>query len=231
MNIEGLLEYAKIDEELDALNRRYNEESAVAEYKNQTKRRSAALDALAKLNADAGELIAKVDSLAERLSAAKAQLDETASNFEHIEDENEAEYYSKKLEDLLATMTQMTQDVANCEKQLAEVRAQYKKVVVAGADAGKRIKAIGEEYKAVTDQYRPLVGEVRARLDKASVGLGDALQRYLSLKKSNVKRPLVPINGNTCGGCFMEVDVGNMSKLRQEGFVICQNCGRIIYDK
>ena len=40
MDIQGLLQYAKIDDELTALNRRFNEEAAVAEYKAQTKRRT-----------------------------------------------------------------------------------------------------------------------------------------------------------------------------------------------
>ena len=229
MNIQGLLQYAKIDDELTALNRRFNEEAAVAEYKTQTKRRTEALDSLARLNADSAELIAKINSLSDRYEVAKVQLEEAQSNFEHIEDENEADYYSKKLEDLVGTLATFAQEIGSVGKQIADMRALYKKVALAGSDAGKRIKAVGDEYKAVSEKYRPLVAEVRARLDQCGEGLGDGLNRYLSLKKSNVKRPLVPINASTCGGCFMEVDVGNMNKLNQEGYVICQNCGRIIY--
>ena len=229
MNIAGLLEYAKIDEELTALNRRFNEEPVVAEYKSLSKRRNDALEALAKLNADAADLIGKANVLTERYNVAKAQLEESLANFDNIEDENEADYYSKKLEDLVAVLTQLSQDIASLGKQIADMRAQYKKVAVVGAEAGKRIKAIADDYKKISETYRPLVAEVRARLDKAGEGLGEGLTRYLSLKKSNVKRPLVPINHNTCGGCFMEVDVGTRSKLEQDGYVICHNCGRIIY--
>lgn len=229
MNIAGLLEYAKIDEELTALNRKFNEEPIVVEYKAQNKRRNDALEALGKLNADAADMIAKANVLTERYNAAKAQLEESLANFENIEDENEADYYSKKLEDLVAMLNQLSQDIAALGKQIADMRVQYKKVAVVGNEAGKRMKAIADEYKQVSETYRPLVAEVRARLDKAGEGLGEGLVRYLALKKSNIKRPLVPINHNTCGGCFMEVDVGTRSTLDQEGYVICHNCGRIIY--
>ena len=231
MNIQGLLDYAKIDDELTALNRKFNTETAVAEYKSQTKRRNDALEALTKLNADAAELIAKVSAMTERYEQAKVQFEEAQANFEHIEDENEADYYSKKLEDLVALLSQLTQDIGNVGKQISDIRAQYTKVASEGADAGKRLKAVNEEYKKTRDAYQPLFNEVKARLDKAGEGLGDALDRYLSLKKSKVKRPLVTLNGNTCGGCFMDIDEGSMNSLKQNGYVICQNCGRIIYQK
>ncbi|MBQ9145439.1 MAG: hypothetical protein IJX70_03095, partial [Clostridia bacterium] len=33
----------------------------------------------------------------------------------------------------------------------------------------------------------------------------------------------------SCGGCFMQVDDSNLSDLDREGYVICPNCGRILY--
>ena len=52
---------------------------------------------------------------------------------------------------------------------------------------------------------------------------------YQNLKKNNVKNRLVTVNGTNCGGCYMEVDAHTLNRMRADGYVLCPNCGRILY--
>ncbi len=229
MNIKGLLAYAAIDDELTALNRKYAEFAEVKDYQLQARRKRESAGALVRLNTEAGEVVNSMNSLSAQAAEVFRQLEEAKSNVEHIEDEKEADYYSKNIEKLLAQLAQLSSDVAALSKRIVDIKTEEAKAFAQGRDAQQKGKALEPAYTAKMAEYKPEASAIQARMAKAAEGLDEEVKRYSNLKASKIKNPIVPLYGSSCKGCFTEVDANSRNKLEQDGYVICQNCGRIIY--
>lgn len=231
MNIDALLAYAAIDEEKGRLLKEFGELDTVKNYRRYYKLHKDSLNLIAKLNEDSAAVVAQMKSLTDKYADAMKQLDEAKANIAAIEDEKETDFYSKNVEKLSAMLAALATDITAVSKRIADIRTQYDKAMAVGTDAYRRAKTLDAEYKKVYADYEPRLKEIEARLKGASAGIEAEVDRYNSLKKSKINNPVVPIYENTCKGCFVEVAANNLSKLAQDGYVICQNCGRIIYKK
>ncbi|MED5371947.1 MAG: C4-type zinc ribbon domain-containing protein [Myxococcota bacterium] len=86
--------------------------------------------------------------------------------------------------------------------------------------------------RAYDDRYPSLKAEfdaATAERDAAREGIWrDLLQRYDNLRKK--RRPaIVPVNGDACGGCNMQVNATDLSDHRRAVEVMfCRHCGRIL---
>lgn len=230
MNLKGLLEYQKIEAEMAALNRKFNDEPVVKNYKLLSKRvKDAGVD-LDRANADSQEMISIIQSLSDRYQEAMRQLVENQGNLDHIEDEKEADFYIKNVEKLIAVLNALANDIAQANKRVEEIKKQYTNAYTTQQDGLNKARGLSEEYKRVSDSYKPAIIELQKRQRVAQEGIAaEDMKRYMNLRNSGVKNPLVMVRGNSCGGCFMQVDDSNLSDLDREGYVICPNCGRILY--
>ncbi|MBO4822972.1 MAG: hypothetical protein J5580_00130, partial [Clostridia bacterium] len=59
------------------------------------------------------------------------------------------------------------------------------------------------------------------------------LMKYRAIRKSkgnDMKDVVVPLTlDNRCQGCFMDVPSAMVNKIKTDGWVTCDECGRIIY--
>lgn len=229
MDINKLLEYARIDAEKSKLSAVYAEEAAVKEYATQNKRLGDAYALIEKLNQDADGIIKQIGALTERYQEAQAQLNEYQAHAGEIEDENEADFYSKNVEKLLSVLTALASDISALGKTIADVRQKTDQAKSDASNAQTRVAKVKPLYAEVNARYAPQVNDINLRLKKAAEGLGDELRVYQNLKKSHVKRPMVTFNGTNCGGCSMDIDANTMNRIETTGYALCPNCGRIVY--
>lgn len=229
MDIKGLLEYAKIDGEMTKLYAAFNEEPAVKEYNAQKKRYTDAQELIVKLNADAEDIIKQINAMNERYQECLAQLKEYQTTAGEIEDENEADFYSKNVEKLLSNLSSLGTDIAALSKTVADIRKQAAKASTDASDATMRTKAVLDAYNNAKKEYAPRINDIKTRLAKAGEGMGEGLAVYQDLRKRKVKHPMVTLNGSNCGGCFMDLDGTTREKIETQGYVLCPSCHRIIY--
>ena len=57
----------------------------------------------------------------------------------------------------------------------------------------------------------------------------NVIETYQKKRNENIFPVLVPLNGNCCGGCHIELPMTNLIKLNEEGIVTCEHCRRIVY--
>ncbi len=85
-----------------------------------------------------------------------------------------------------------------------------------------------EEMKTGFDERRRRQTEERANLtaqiDPASIKLYDRVHEKYMMD------PVIPLKGNTCSGCFMQVNPQVIITLKKgDALVRCPGCGRIVY--
>lgn len=230
MTLQALLDYKKINDELDKLEKQYNEESVVVDF-NKCGRASKELTAtIEKANADADEISAQMKLLADRYQEALRTLEEHQDTLAHIEDEKEADYLIRAIEKWVSTVAQLASEIAALTKRVTDMQSAFDKATTSYKTAVMQGRALKPEFDKVVATYRPQIADIKTRLKQAEALVApDQLKHYVALRQMKTKHPIVRLSGNTCGGCYMEVDVSTRGKINVDGYVLCQNCGRILY--
>jgi predicted nucleic acid-binding Zn-ribbon protein len=101
--------------------------------------------------------------------------------------------------------------------KLAQSQAQVDQEIAALAERAANVRVRLTEVEA---ERAGLTGDVPA----------DDLEFYQRIFKKKGDSAVVPLVGETCGGCHMRVVIGTLQQLKQaEGLVQCESCGRILY--
>ena len=94
--------------------------------------------------------------------------------------------------------------------------------IVAGATA-----AYENEKKAAEPKLEKIEAELKTLGVKVTPAL---LEKYKSIRKSKQQGDIVVIlNGNRCGGCHFELPLSLIHKVSNQGYIVCEECGKIIY--
>lgn len=98
--------------------------------------------------------------------------------------------------------------------------------------AKQKHKECKEKYDAKINEITPKVNKLKQEQKKLeSVVDEKMLSKYKSVLHDNIFPVLVPVSNKLCGGCRMEIPMGKMDKLKNDGFIVCEQCGRVIYNK
>src|SRR5436305_281438 len=101
-----------------------------------------------------------------------------------------------------------------------------------------RLRRYGTDLQKRLDQLpkrRDALQEVVAHQEKkladtqAHLRPGDLRVQYERLVRQRGDDAFAPMRGKSCQACFMEVTPQMYNELQQGRFVLCRNCGRILY--
>lgn len=99
-------------------------------------------------------------------------------------------------------------------------------------DAKQKYTAHKEAYEKTLQKLKPLIEE---KTKEVKVLEGDVdstlLAKYKQRRADKIYPVFVPLNNKACGGCMMELPSASIKKLKDNGFLECEHCRRVIYDK
>lgn len=233
MNIENLLKYQKHDEELfkveqklsnSAYRRKANELTAVAK-KAQAKS--------TELENHAEKLIAEIGEIKEKYNLNKKKADEMVSadvenlSMEEIEKINilkpkimqNLAILEKMLQKSAETINQILSEFNKTKKAYDEARSQY---AICKQKIDEETKALEPEKEKLKKELLVLEKDVEPSL----------MAEYKKRRNDNIFPVVVPLeNGAFCGRCRMEQPKVAISRLKEEGVIVCEHCKRFIYQK
>lgn len=149
-------------------------------------------------------------------------------------------YSIKKNEEykaLLHEMELMKKQIAIKEERIITLMLEHDEAKAALEADRERIEAelekIEQECKVIDDKLHKLVAE-RKELEKKRSPMAaevphELLSRYDRVRK--VRTPaVVPLNDETCGGCFMAIRPQIVNEILANNKIhACQHCGRLLY--
>ena len=98
--------------------------------------------------------------------------------------------------------------------------------------AKQKHKECKEKYDSKINAINPKIKKLRQEQKKLEPEIDEkALAKYKNVLNDNIFPVFVPVAGNLCGGCRMEIPMGKMDKLKNDGYIVCEQCGRFIYNK
>lgn len=138
---------------------------------------------------------------------------------------------------LLHEMELMKKQIAIKEERIIALMLEYDEAKAALEADKERIEAeqkkIADECKVIDDKLHKLTMErkelEKSRDPKAAKVPQELLSRYERIRR--VRTPaVVPLNDETCGGCFMAVRPQIVNEILANNKIhACQHCGRLLY--
>lgn len=89
-----------------------------------------------------------------------------------------------------------------------------------------------EKYEQLVNKVNPEIDRIKAEMQALESSVDPKLlAKYKTLKHDNIFPVFVPLNNGNCGGCRMALPMGKLDKIKTDGYIICEQCGRVIFVK
>lgn len=227
--LKKLIELQKIDEEI------YN-------YKTELKERPAELEELrVEFEAKKGRLHELEENAKSVLVQRKGVEIELQSKEDLIAKSNMQLSDIKTNKEYTAKLKEIEGQKADKSQLEEEILKSYDAVDKLNAEVEKEKKIVGEEEKnylakknEVEIAMSQLTGQIKA-LDGQRVTLTpdidtNLLARYERVLENKGGLAIVPVQGNSCGGCYMNVTAQTINQLKLSDEIVgCEMCSRILY--
>lgn len=177
-------------------------------------------------------LTGELSRLEEQYNGVAAELKEFSEiDFQELENsEGGTAFFKKNALALSDTLRSLKRDLASVREKMEAVTKDYLDLKKKTLVMQKQFKEYKEKYALVEQGKAGEVQEIRSRLAGMEKDIpADVLERYKTRRKEGLWPVLVPLKGDRCGFCSMELPRAAISKLNEKGAIECENCHRLIY--
>lgn len=231
MKMENLLQYQQIDGQIKSIISRLNGSEECIRGKKLGQFLKDSEEKLKKMNKRAEELAALTQRLKTTYQQSVKNFDEMEKGVEAAIDREELNYLAKKLSEVTKTLGTIEKDINFAVREMEDIGRRYDEIKGKVPTARAQYKECREKFEKMKKECEPEVSKLRARLQALEKEIpAEVMEKYQKLRGQKIYPVIVPlVGGNKCGGCQMEVSIGAKGKLDEKGFVICENCQRLIY--
>lgn len=224
-NIEKLLTAQKIDKERLQLIHGLEKGKVKMELDKTTQMINNSKACLLQLEAEAKALQDNYQKIAKIVADTLVQVNQANKN-----NSEDLELYSN----YLSKLSMLEGQLSDIERRIMQKTATFKNTTVDVAKASAMLKNVTKAYEDVKLAGAPKIQALEKEFNEKVQGVDEKLlTKYRAIRKSkgsDVKDVVVPLTGdNRCQGCFMDVPVAMVNKIKTNGWTTCDECGRIIY--
>lgn len=230
MNIQPILEYQKLDGELFKIEKGIKDSKSKSMASQMYENMKQAQDRSHKLEEKAGSVIEEIEKIKKQFEIQKNKLAE-------LEEKNFEEISKEEIDKMAMVKEKLAQNLAILEKNLTALAENANGVLTEFNKTIKTFNACKEKYAQSKTQYDKEVESVEQNKQQITNKLNalakeinpKIMESYTKRRKENVFPVVVPLKGNCCGGCHMELPYAQISVLEREGIFYCEHCRRLIY--
>ncbi len=229
MDFTKILEYQKKDGDLFRIERELSQNENKKIYQDMIGLVKKAQERSSSLESKAGELLRDYESI-------KKAYDENISQYEKFISKNLENVSEKDLEIIINATNSIINNLNILEKKLFteaeilnntlnEFNSTKKTYGTARAKYAESKQAYDEELNKKT----PQIEQIKKELTALEKGLDSKLlARYKQLRADRIYPVFVKLIDRSCGGCRMERSAAEIDKIKNQGYMECENCHRII---
>lgn len=103
-----------------------------------------------------------------------------------------------------------------CRSNIMTYKQKYK-------ESKERVDSLQKDLIPQVEQIKKQMQELEKQIDS------NMLSKYKHLRQDKIFPAFVPLNNNACGGCSMALPSALMTKLKEDGYLECEQCRRYIY--
>lgn len=228
--IEELLNYQEKDAEL----RKIEQELSGSEERKKAIVAKRYLDgveeSVAKLDARAAKLAEEYQNALNEQEKLKEQEQEFVKAVDSAEDDTEAGYILKKIEELSGKIKNLMSRAEKLSEEMTSVVKDYVKIKGETKAAQAQYTENGKKYNELKASVKDEREKIEAELKELAKKVDPALmERYLKKRAGKIYPVVYEVRGNVCGACNMELPMSEMGKLKNGEVIDCDQCGRLLY--
>lgn len=227
---EKMLEYQKLDGNLLALEREVENDPAK---QNLMRAMSLAKDSQS-------QLISLDETASKAIKDYESGKKEFEKYFAELDNFNKEDFSSLSAEDLNAKLDEinaLSTKLASLERGLS-LQAENIGKIIKNSDHFKKSIIINKQkynenkevFEEKSRKYTPQIEKLKKQMLEMEKEIDPKfLAKYKHLRQDRIFPIFVPLNGNSCGGCSMEIPSALMNKLKINGYLECEQCRRYVY--
>ncbi|MBQ3047552.1 MAG: hypothetical protein IJD48_00875 [Clostridia bacterium] len=227
---ENIIEYQKFDGKILSLKR---------DFENCTDKKT--LNKVVSLVKDAQ---AKLIELENKAKAALADFEQNKKNYNEVYDQlkslnklDVSKFDEKAAQAELDKINKLTQTLSAMERSLSYQAENVSNIIKSFDACRNNIIAYKQKYKerkekvdALQSKLLPEIEQIKKQMLALEKKIdANLLAKYKHLRQDKIFPVFVPLNSNACGGCSMALPAALMNKLKEDGYLECEQCRRYIY--
>lgn len=233
MIVQTLLEYQKIDREINKLEKELLESEESQKYAKLKMLKRKLQEDLVKVDKASGEILKKLKELDDKVLKLSEELKEYEDITDEMSDETEADYYINKITALMQEIDNANREIDKANKDKDNLLKEAEKTVGMYNKCAGEITVAKTNFEEKKASYAPQVRPLQEKMKELEKDIDESvLEKYRNLRSSKTKFPLVVAlnKENECQGCFVEA-TGADVKIKETGLLVveCPSCGRLVY--
>jgi uncharacterized protein len=162
-------------------------------------------------------------TLKEKIEKYKTQQFQVKTNKQYDTLAREIDLSQEKITKLQKDMESLEGKSANAKEDLEKIEPEIEALQTELAARKKELAAVNKEHEDEELKLQHQREKIVARITKADY------QMYDRIRKAKEGRAIVPVQRNSCGGCFNRVTPQRVLELRKNAAIItCERCGRVL---
>lgn len=181
----------------------------------------------------------KAKKMMEEYLALKKEYDKNVLAIKDLTSKNSDELTTAQMDEIFNQINLISSNLYMIERnlniQLVNIKSilkEFENTKNGVIKARTKHKESKEKYEALVNSVNPQIEAVKKEMLALESGIdAKLLAKYRAVKHDNIFPVFVPINNGNCGGCRMALPMGKLDKIKSQGYIVCEQCGRVIYFK
>ncbi len=228
--LKAILEYQKKDGQLVTIEREIASSKAKKVVNHMVNLIKTAQQKLVLLEKNAQDLISQFNELMTNFEKEHKVVE---TFFKQKKDEASIEELveqEKKANDANANLLILEKNISKLSKAISDKLKEFESTKNEGVQAKKRYTQGRAEYDALVQSKGGEVKKLKKELSELEQSADPKyMAKYKEMREDRKFPIFVPLLGNSCGGCSMELAILQQNKLEENSILECENCHRIIY--
>lgn len=230
MKFDKLMQYQKCDAQAIKLERKLSDSEHKKVYSQMLAVVKDAKNHTAALENQAGDLLHSYNQL-------KNKYKENCDLLEKLTKVDLDKESAENVDKIFEKIAVISNNLNALEKKLMTVAEQVNSALNDFEQTKKRYGSARNKYNEQKAMYEKEEAEIKPQLDKVYSELKTlekeveprVLAKYKSIRQDRIFPVLVPLMDKSCGGCMMELSYAAQAKLKDQGYLECEHCRRMIY--
>ena len=230
MDLSKIIEYQTLDSKLFKIERelKNNENKRIANQMHQNMKD--AQTKTLKLEERAGALLAEIEKVKKQFQIQQEKMNEFVARDLSKMSKEEVDKLSVLKDKLSQNLVILDKNLSSLAETVNAVLSEFNKTIKLANNCKEQYMKCKQAYendvKAVEKDKNDIINELK-KLEKGIDG--KIMGEYKKRRNENIFPVLDKLNGNSCGGCHIELPYANISSLDANGILSCEHCHRLIY--
>lgn len=230
MNIEKILEYQKQDLEVIKLERKLNKSEDKKIFQEMINVVKNAQNRSTKLDNEAKDLFLEYQTLEKAFNENQKSCGAVLNTKLEKISSDDLSGLSKTVSNLMDNVNYLEKKLVVLAEKVNAILSDFDKTKAKHSEAMKKYTEHKAKYDSMVETLTPQIEEKKKEVKKLEEDIdATILAKYKQRRNDGIYPVFVKLNDKSCGGCMMELPSASLSKIKEQGFLECEHCRRIIY--